>query len=140
MKGADHAIVIGGSMGGLMAARVLADHYDNVTIIDRDTFPEVGQQRRGVPQGVHTHGLLASGKGVIENLFPGFAREMIDRGAQSGDMLSDSRWFFEGGCLSRVQSGLKGLLVSRPLLEGAVRKRVRESENQRFARTRWWRG
>ncbi len=123
-EGRRHAIVIGGSMGGLMAARVLADHFDNVTIVDRDTFPEVGQQRRGVPQGVHTHALLASGKGVIENLFPGFTQEMIDRGAQSGDVLSDSRWFFEGGYLSRAHSGLTGLLVSRPLLEGAVRKRT----------------
>jgi len=33
------AIVIGGSMGGLLASRVLADHFDEVTIVDRDTFP-----------------------------------------------------------------------------------------------------
>ena len=66
-----HAIVIGGSMGGLVAARVLSDHFEHVTLLDRDTFPEVGQQRRGVPQGVHTHGLLASGRRVLEHQFPG---------------------------------------------------------------------
>ncbi len=119
-----HAIVIGGSMGGLVAARVLSDHFEQVTIIDRDTFPEVGAQRRGVPQGVHTHGLLASGRRVLENLFPGISDELIQQGAPAGDILADSRWFFEGGCLSRRPSGLNGLLLSRPLLEGTVRKRL----------------
>jgi 2-polyprenyl-6-methoxyphenol hydroxylase-like FAD-dependent oxidoreductase len=118
-----HAIVIGGSMGGLVAARVLSDHFEQVTIIDRDTFPEVGAQRRGVPQGVHTHGLLASGRSVLENLFPGISDELIEKGAPAGDILADSRWFFEGGCLSRCRSGLRGLLLSRPLLEGTVRRR-----------------
>jgi len=118
------AIVIGGSMGGLVAARVLSDHFEQVTLLDRDKFPEVGQQRRGVPQGVHTHGLLASGRRVLENLFPGICTELIGRGAPSGDLLADSRWFCEGGCLSRRSSGLNGLLLSRPLLEGTVRRRL----------------
>lgn len=118
------AIVIGGSMGGLVAARVLSDHFEQVTLLDRDTFPEVGRQRRGVPQGVHTHGLLASGRSVLDNLFPGISGELIAHGAPSGDLLADSRWFFEGGCLSRCASGLNGLLVSRPLLEGTVRGRL----------------
>ncbi len=52
-----HAIVIGGSMGGLVAARVLSDHFDQVTLIDRDVFPEVGRQRRGVPQGPRNAGV-----------------------------------------------------------------------------------
>ena len=64
------AIVIGGSIGGLVAARVLADHFEEVTIIDRDTFPETPGHRRGVPQSRHTHGLLASGREILERLFP----------------------------------------------------------------------
>lgn len=124
-----HAIVIGGSMGGLVAARALADHFERVTLLDRDTFPEVGQQRRGVPQGVHTHGLLASGRQVLENLFPGISNELIAHGAPAGDALADSRWFFEGACLCRCASGIKGLLLSRPLLEGTVRRRLLEISN-----------
>ncbi|MGA8595255.1 MAG: NAD(P)-binding protein [Bryobacteraceae bacterium] len=119
-----HAIVIGGGMGGLVAARVLSDHFERVTLIDRDRFPEVGRQRRGVPQGVHTHGLLASGRRVLENLFPGISDELIESGVPAGDVLADSRWFFEGACLSRCASGLNALLLSRPLLEGTVRKRL----------------
>jgi 2-polyprenyl-6-methoxyphenol hydroxylase-like FAD-dependent oxidoreductase len=52
--------VIGGGFGGLLAARVLADHYRQVTVIERDTFPPQGEHRKGVPQSRHTHGLLAS--------------------------------------------------------------------------------
>jgi len=119
-----HAIVIGGSMGGLVASRVLSDHFEHVTLIDRDTFPEVGQHRRGVPQGVHTHGLLASGRRVLESLFPGICDELIQCGVPNGDILAESRWFCEGACLSRCPSGLNGLLLSRPLLEGTVRRRL----------------
>jgi 2-polyprenyl-6-methoxyphenol hydroxylase-like FAD-dependent oxidoreductase len=119
-----HAIVIGGSMGGLVAARVLSDHFEQVTLLDRDTFPEVGQHRRGVPQSVHTHALLSSGRQVLEGFFPGLTSALIGLGAVEGDVLKDSRWFFEGGCMSKCATGLKGLLVSRPLLEGVVRQRL----------------
>ena len=118
------AIVIGGSMGGLLAARVAADHYNQVTILERDEFPPIGAQRRGVPQGRHTHGLLASGLRVIEKLFPGISKELVDAGAVPGDIVQNSRWFNEGACLARFKSGLDGLLMTRPLLEGTVRRRL----------------
>src|ERR1041385_5533704 len=111
------AIVIGGSMAGLLAARVLADRYDHVTLIERDTFPAIGEQRRGVPQGVHTHGLLASGRRVLERLLPGFSKQCVEAGAIPGDVLANSRWHFEGGVLAKCASGLEALLLSRPLLE-----------------------
>ena len=120
----NHAIVIGGSMAGLLAARVLSDRYKEVTLVERDAFPPEGEQRRGVPQGRHTHGLLASGRRVLDRLFPGISDDLIGRGAVPGDIVRDSRWFFEGGCLSRVTSGLDGLLMSRPFLEGTVRRHL----------------
>jgi 2-polyprenyl-6-methoxyphenol hydroxylase-like FAD-dependent oxidoreductase len=58
----EHALVIGASMGGLLAARVLAEHYDRVTIIERDGLPEKPEPRKGVPQGRHTHALHARGR------------------------------------------------------------------------------
>jgi hypothetical protein len=70
----DRAVVIGGSIGGLLAARVLAEQYRRVTVLERDSFPPVGEQRRGVPQVQHTHGLLASGRNVLERWFPGFSQ------------------------------------------------------------------
>jgi 2-polyprenyl-6-methoxyphenol hydroxylase-like FAD-dependent oxidoreductase len=120
----EHAVVIGGSIGGFLAARVLADHYERVTVLERDDFPPVGEHRKGVPQGRHTHGLLASGRLVLEQWFPGFSQELIEAGAVTGDMVATSRWFNEGACLKRFNSGVQGVLATRPFLEARLRQRV----------------
>jgi hypothetical protein len=112
-----HAVVIGGSLGGLLAARVLA------------AFAAAGEHRKGVPQGRHTHGLLASGSRVLKKWFPGFSQEVIEAGAVAGDIVADSRWFMEGACLKRFKSGLDGLLMTRPFLEGRIRQRVLAPSN-----------
>jgi flavin-dependent dehydrogenase len=57
----DRAVVLGASMAGLLAARVLADTYGQVTVIDHDELPETPMHRRGVPHGRHIHALLARG-------------------------------------------------------------------------------
>ena len=66
-----HAVVLGASMSGLLTARVLADAYQRVTVIDRDPLPERAADRRGVPQGRHAHALLPRGAQILEELFPG---------------------------------------------------------------------
>ena len=124
-----HAVVIGASMGGLLASRALSDHFESVTIIDRDQMPAVGEQRRYAPQGNHTHGLLASGARVLESHFPGLTAQLLAAGAVPGDIVLKSRWFMEGGYLPQVRSGLDGLLLSRPLLEGMVRQRTLKLPN-----------
>jgi 2-polyprenyl-6-methoxyphenol hydroxylase-like FAD-dependent oxidoreductase len=126
-----HAIVVGGSMAGLLATRVLADYYEQVTLMERDVFPPEGDHRRGVPQGRHTHGLLASGAQVLEQFFPGIRNELIEAGAVKGDLVRDSRWFLEGGCLRKFTAGIDGLLLSRPFLEGRVRRHVLRLPNVR---------
>ena len=72
-----HAIVIGASMRGLLAARALADHYKEVTVLERDALPEAHEPRKGVPQGRHAHGLLARGREVLDQFFPGLSDEMV---------------------------------------------------------------
>jgi 2-polyprenyl-6-methoxyphenol hydroxylase-like FAD-dependent oxidoreductase len=67
----DHAVVLGASIGGLLAARVLADAYRRVTIVERDPLPESGLDRKGVPQGRHAHVLLPRGAQILDELFPG---------------------------------------------------------------------
>lgn len=57
----DHAVVLGGSMAGLLVARVLADAYNRVTVVDRDDLSDSVAPRQGVPQGRHIHGLIARG-------------------------------------------------------------------------------
>src|SRR5215472_656892 len=70
-------IVIGGSVAGHLASRVLSDHFEQVSLIERDVLPTQVQQRRGVPQGCHTHGLLASGRNDLERLFPGISEPLV---------------------------------------------------------------
>jgi pimeloyl-ACP methyl ester carboxylesterase len=69
-----HAIVIGASMGGLLAARAVAEHYERVTIVERDELPEAPEPRKGVPQGRHPHALHARGREGLEELFPGLTQ------------------------------------------------------------------
>jgi len=128
----NRAIVMGGSMAGLAAARVLADHYHEVILIERDHLDELPGHRRGVPQGRHAHGLLASGRSIWESFFPGLFEDVLCAGAVKADISRDAHWCFEGGEHVRFDSGLDAVLVSRPLLEGMVRERVRDLSNVLF--------
>jgi len=118
-----NAVVLGGSMAGLLAARVLTEHFDRVTVVDRDN-PTGSEVRRGVPQGRHAHGLLAAGLRVIEELFPGATDELIAGGAPVGDVLGNVRFCANGYRLRQVQTGMPALSFSRPYLEAYVRSRV----------------
>ena len=120
----NHAIVLGGSMAGLLTARVLSDHFEQVTLIERDRFPETAENRRGVPQGRHAHAILARGVRILEGLFPGLGQEMVAQGAELGDPAANGRWHQFGGYKLQFHAGLDGLLVSRALLETTVRRHV----------------
>jgi len=120
----DHAVVVGASMGGLVAARVLSEVYDRVTLVERDVLDDSASPRRGVPQGRHAHGLLARGREVLEDFFPGLTEELVGLGAGRIDLQAQFRWINGGRQMHRADSGLVGLGVSRPLLESRVRARV----------------
>jgi 2-polyprenyl-6-methoxyphenol hydroxylase-like FAD-dependent oxidoreductase len=123
------ACVIGGSMTGLVAARVLSDHFDRVIVFDRDTLAAECANRKGVPQGWHGHGLLASGYGALKRLFPQLEHDLLEAGAVAGDVIGDMRWFQHGFYKAKFQSGLGGILLSRPLLETTIRAQVRKIPN-----------
>jgi 2-polyprenyl-6-methoxyphenol hydroxylase-like FAD-dependent oxidoreductase len=129
----DHAVVLGASMAGLLAARVLADAYAAVTVVDRDALPVTSRPRRGVPQDRHGHVLLARGQQALEELFPGITAELVAQGVPAGDLLGQTRWYLGGGRLRQADSGQTFLFASRPFLEGAVRARVRALPNVSFA-------
>jgi 2-polyprenyl-6-methoxyphenol hydroxylase-like FAD-dependent oxidoreductase len=118
-----HAVVIGGSMAGLLAARALSDYYEQVTIIERDSLPSTPQPRKGVPQTRQPHFLLAHGGEVMEAFLPGLFDELVRQGAHKGD--TDTLLLYqEGGYLCRFRMGIPTLSLSRPLLETTVRQRV----------------
>ena len=127
----DRAVVLGGSMAGLLAARVLADSYAEVVIVDRDELTGVTTARRGVPQGRDVHGLLARGQQILEELFPGFTAAVVASGVPTGD-LGELRWFFNGRRLRPASTGLICVSAARPVLESHVRARVAALPNVRF--------
>ena len=75
------AVVIGGSLTGLMTARVLADHFDRVTILERDHIDAQPALHQSIPQGNHLHGLLLGGQQVMASLYPGFLDTVGTAGA-----------------------------------------------------------
>jgi 2-polyprenyl-6-methoxyphenol hydroxylase-like FAD-dependent oxidoreductase len=122
--GGDRAVVLGAGIAGLLAARVLAEHFAGVLVIERDELPSVPQHRRGVPQGRHLHGLLPRGLQVFDEVLPGLIDALVGRGAMVGDLLNDVRWYLRGRSLQQTDGGLPILSASRPLLEAMIRDRV----------------
>ncbi|MGB6514568.1 MAG: 2-polyprenyl-6-methoxyphenol hydroxylase-like oxidoreductase, partial [Mycobacterium sp.] len=130
----EHAVVLGASMAGLLAARVLADFYETVTVVERDRLPDDAVNRRGVPQGRHAHALLGRGSQILAELFPGFLDDLVAAGAPVLDYTDLSKALFSVAGHQIVRSGgfrdiPPAFIPSRPLLECLVRRRVREIAN-----------
>lgn len=120
----NHAVVIGGSITGLLTARILTHHYDRITIIERDILPDQPVYRPGVPQGRQGHILLERGRAILEELFPGFQEEIVARGAHPLDMSADIAWLTPFGWSIRFDSNVTILSCSRFFLEWNVRRQL----------------
>jgi 2-polyprenyl-6-methoxyphenol hydroxylase-like FAD-dependent oxidoreductase len=123
-----HAIVIGGSMAGLLAARVLSEHFERVTIIERDHLLDDVQPRKGVPQGRHVHGLLAGGAAILGAYFPDLVAALAQDGAVPVGT-ADIRRYQLGVRVAAVPGPLKTLWQSRPFLEKHVRAALSARNN-----------
>lgn len=127
------AVVLGASVGGLLAARVLADFYRRVTVLERDDLPAEPVNRRGVPQGKHCHLLNARGSEILEHLFPGLLAELLAAGVgvwNDGE-LGRVHISLAGHELTRSGTwpstkGLSLYFPSRVLLEWCIRRRLQK--------------
>lgn len=123
------AVVIGGSVAGMAAARVLVNHYNEVIVIERDKLPDGPEHRKGVPQARHIHALLLRGKHVLEGIFPGLFADLVENGAVAADTAADLLWHHCGVYKKRFQSGLETYFMSRPFLEWKVRQHLLKRSN-----------
>jgi len=127
-----HAVVIGGSVGGLCAARVLSDYFGRVTIIDHDTLPQGAAHRKGVSQSRHPHVLLDRGRQELTRLFPGFVETILSRGALDLEpgwdlaALQPERW------APRRHDGHMMMFASRILIESVIREIVAKLGRVKF--------
>ncbi|MFN7945688.1 MAG: 2-polyprenyl-6-methoxyphenol hydroxylase-like oxidoreductase [Blastocatellia bacterium] len=127
-----HAIVIGGSLAGMLTARLLSEHFDHVTIIERDRCPEGPVARPGLSQARHVHVLLARGRMIVEELFPGVCEELKAAGAQSSDAGLALAWLTPAGWGIRFRAGNELLSFTRDLLDWTLRRRLKKFTSVRF--------
>lgn len=121
---AAHAVVIGASIGGLLAAVALSGSYPQVTLFERDDLPAEPAARRGVPQSRQLHALQARGVQALDELLPGLRDELVAAGGVRADMQGDLHWYLDDYLLKSAHTGLEGIGISRPPLEWMIRSRV----------------
>ena len=126
----ERAIVIGAGIGGLAAARALADHFADVVVLERDALPADAAFRSGTPQARHSHGLLVGGQRALGEIFPGFEDDLVEAGAialRAGlDVLNERPGYDP---FPRRDLGIRFYSASRPLIELTVRKRLQRQTN-----------
>ncbi len=127
--GGGHALVVGGSVAGLVAAAALSPHFARVTLVERDRYPDTPEPRKGTPQARHVHVLLKHGEHAIESFFPGLFAQLVADGGQRVDNARDARWHYFGAWKARFDSGIEMVSQSRPLLEWRLRWQLGQRTN-----------
>lgn len=135
-----HAIVIGASMAGLLAGRALLNHFDKVTIIERDRvawrqpyrLSGESQPRPGVPQATHVHVLLTRGQQILEQLFPGLITELLEAGAVKVNWTAECPVYSVRGWHPRFFSDVVTYTCSRCFLELKIRQRLQQFDRLQF--------
>src|SRR5215472_14511675 len=133
----EKAVVIGGSIAGLMTARVLADHFEHVIVLERDHIAEEPAIHKSIAQGNHLHALLLGGEQVLSRLYPGFTDRLQNLGAvrlrmgkDAAILLPDGKAYSLGGAAKEPRDlGMDAYCQSRGLLEYCIRQCTRESPN-----------
>lgn len=131
-----HAVVIGAGLAGLWAGRILSDHFDRVTFVERDQLPAHPEHRRGIPQGYHTHTLLTRGQWALEQLFPGVDAELAALGAPRVAWTRECLFYFRSGWTRPFDSDLFSRACSRDILEWAIRRDLATRPTIRFIESR----
>jgi 2-polyprenyl-6-methoxyphenol hydroxylase-like FAD-dependent oxidoreductase len=136
----EHAMVVGGSLAGLMTARVLADHFESVTVLERDHIESGPALHRSIPQGNHLHGLLLGGQQVMASLYPNFLAKLDALGSVRCRIAKEfvsygpfGRAYSPAGAVREPRDfGIDFYQQSRGLLEYCVRQCTLEHANVKF--------
>lgn len=123
--------MLGGSIAGTLAARVLSEFYREVIVVDRDQVVSVSGLRRGTPHAGHAHGLHARGCLILEKLFPDLLGDMRRAQLPVGD-LGEQRWYFNARPFRSTRTGLRSITAQRPVLEEYFREQVAALPNVTF--------
>jgi 2-polyprenyl-6-methoxyphenol hydroxylase-like FAD-dependent oxidoreductase len=122
----DKAIVIGGGIAGLLAARVLSGHFSKTIVIEKDRYPKEKGPRNGTPQANHIHVFLVKGMQTIIDLFPGIEEKLLSQGGHKIDVISKAKFKFPTGWARNFNSDMNTIVCSRQLLEYTIRQEILE--------------
>ncbi|CQD14597.1 oxygenase [Mycobacterium lentiflavum] len=123
-RGRGTAVVIGGSIAGIAAAKVLSETFDRVIVLEADDPHRRREGRPGAAQGWHLHHLLTAGQIELERFFPGIVDDMVREGAFKVDMAAQYRIRLGGSWKKPGTSDIEIVCAGRPLLEWCVRRRL----------------
>jgi 2-polyprenyl-6-methoxyphenol hydroxylase-like FAD-dependent oxidoreductase len=124
------AVVVGSGIGGLSVAGALAGYFEQVVVLERDRLTAAAESRPGTPQDRHPHGLMAGGLEALDQIFPGFARDLAAAGAVPVRVAQDLQWErADVGALPKRDFGMSILCASRPFIECVLRRRVMSIAN-----------
>jgi 2-polyprenyl-6-methoxyphenol hydroxylase-like FAD-dependent oxidoreductase len=118
----ERVVIIGGGVGGLMAALAFGRAGHAVTVLERDPLPPTADaeeafaaERRGAPQVHQTHGFLARLQVLLRDRYPDVLEDLL---AVGGSVLPMTR------TLGEPQPGdedLRVIIVRRTTLEWVLR-------------------
>lgn len=130
MSNMNKAVVIGAGIAGLITARMLAEYYKEVYIVERDELPTAPANRQGTPQSFHPHRVLPRGHMILERYFPGYTKDLLDHGAHS----TDTEEMVVVNPFGRVVNRplIASASSSRALLEWVLRRRVQNIPHVHF--------
>lgn len=123
-RGRGTAVVIGGSIAGIAAAKVLTETFERVIVLEKDDPHRRREGRPGAAQGWHLHHLLTAGQIELERFFPGIVDDMVREGAFKVDMAAQYRIRVGGSWKKPGTSDIEIVCAGRPLLEWCVRRRL----------------
>ena len=131
-SGRGTAVVIGGSIGGIAAAKVLTESFERVIVLEKDGPHTRREGRPGAAQGWHLHHLLTAGQIELERIFPGIVDDMVREGAFKVDMAAQYRIRLGGSWKKPGTSDIQIVCAGRPLLEWCVRRRLDDQPRVSF--------
>jgi 2-polyprenyl-6-methoxyphenol hydroxylase-like FAD-dependent oxidoreductase len=130
----NRAVVLGASIAGLFAGRVLADFFDEVLLLDKGKLEEGPAPRKAVPQGSHIHAILTPAVDVLKRFLPEVIADLDNGGAHIFDAGRNWRFHIYGGYLASGQTGQALIGTSRPFFEDLLRRRVTSLPNVELRR------
>lgn len=115
------AVVIGGSLTGMLVAAALAETLATVTVVERHELPHGPLPRQGVPQARHAHLMWSGGARAMEAVLPGATERLLSAGGRRFAAPDDMVVLTSGGWLPRYPGRQFFLGATRDLLDWVVR-------------------